>query len=158
MPRIGDCHPIVALRCGDRDISSWTGTVQKQAAVVRRPASHHLRHSWFSSERPKRRRRKVAMGKKIQCIGRYVMDGVTLGKGNFAHVELATHGTTQVKVRSSRLITWVALLFPYTYTYVYLHVRGTWAGLRRGKCQPTRNTGLLSIVYFNAIKIKLSFF
>lgn len=38
------------------------------------------------------------MGKKIQCIGRYVMDGVTLGKGNFAKVELATHGVTGCKV------------------------------------------------------------
>lgn len=38
------------------------------------------------------------MGKKIQCVGRYVMDGTTLGKGNFAHVELATHAVTQVKV------------------------------------------------------------
>lgn len=38
------------------------------------------------------------MGKKIKCIGRYVMDGVTLGKGNFAHVELATHSVTEVKV------------------------------------------------------------
>ncbi|XP_021356235.1 hormonally up-regulated neu tumor-associated kinase-like [Mizuhopecten yessoensis] len=38
------------------------------------------------------------MGKKIQCIGRYVMDGVTLGKGNFARVELATHGVTACKV------------------------------------------------------------
>ena len=38
------------------------------------------------------------MGKKIQCIGRYVMDGVTLGKGNFAKVELATHSVTGCKV------------------------------------------------------------
>ncbi|XP_069126803.1 serine/threonine-protein kinase par-1-like isoform X2 [Argopecten irradians] len=38
------------------------------------------------------------MGKKIQCIGRYVMDGLTLGKGNFARVELATHGVTACKV------------------------------------------------------------
>ena len=38
------------------------------------------------------------MGKKIQCIGRYTMDAVTLGKGNFAHVELATHSITEVKV------------------------------------------------------------
>lgn len=40
------------------------------------------------------------MGKKIQCIGRYTMDAVTLGKGNFAHVELATHSITEVKVTS----------------------------------------------------------
>lgn len=38
------------------------------------------------------------MGKKIQCIGRYKMDGIVLGKGNFAYVELATHGVTKVKV------------------------------------------------------------
>lgn len=40
------------------------------------------------------------MGKKIQCIGRYVMDGQTLGKGTFAKVELASHGITGCKVRS----------------------------------------------------------
>src|SRR5438552_312958 len=45
------------------------------------------------------------MGKKIQCIGRYTMDAVTLGKGNFAHVELATHGVTNIKVSSYLLIT-----------------------------------------------------
>ncbi|XP_071116699.1 serine/threonine-protein kinase MARK1-like isoform X4 [Haliotis cracherodii] len=38
------------------------------------------------------------MGKKIQCIGRYVMNGQTLGKGNFARVELATHSVTECKV------------------------------------------------------------
>lgn len=42
------------------------------------------------------------MGKKIQYIGRYVMDGVILGKGNFARVELATHGVTQTKVGMRR--------------------------------------------------------
>jgi len=38
------------------------------------------------------------MGKKIQCIGRYAMDGVTLGKGSFASVELATHALVNAKV------------------------------------------------------------
>ena len=38
------------------------------------------------------------MGKKIQYIGRYVMDGEVLGKGNFARVELATHGVISTKV------------------------------------------------------------
>ena len=42
------------------------------------------------------------MGKKIQCIGRYAMDGVTLGKGSFATVELATHGLVNAKVSFSR--------------------------------------------------------
>ena len=42
------------------------------------------------------------MGKKIQYIGRYVMDGVLLGKGNFARVELATHGVIETKVRSQQ--------------------------------------------------------
>jgi len=41
------------------------------------------------------------MGKKIQCIGRYAMDGVTLGKGSFATVELATHGLVNTKVSLS---------------------------------------------------------
>lgn len=39
------------------------------------------------------------MGKKIQCLGHYTMDGVLLGKGNFARVELATHKIVEVKVR-----------------------------------------------------------
>ncbi|XP_052833474.1 serine/threonine-protein kinase MARK2 isoform X2 [Octopus bimaculoides] len=38
------------------------------------------------------------MGKKIQCIGRYVMEGQTLGKGTFARVELASHSITGCKV------------------------------------------------------------
>jgi len=38
------------------------------------------------------------MGKKIQCLGRYTMEGQTLGKGNFARVELAHHTVTGVKV------------------------------------------------------------
>ncbi|XP_064624701.1 serine/threonine-protein kinase MARK1-like isoform X2 [Lineus longissimus] len=38
------------------------------------------------------------MGRKIQYIGRYVMEGQTLGKGNFAKVELATHGISKCKV------------------------------------------------------------
>ena len=40
------------------------------------------------------------MGKKIQYLGHYVMDGVVLGKGNFARVELATHKIVEVKVTS----------------------------------------------------------
>ncbi|XP_025109831.1 uncharacterized protein LOC112573563 isoform X3 [Pomacea canaliculata] len=38
------------------------------------------------------------MGRKIQCIGRYAMEGHTLGKGNFARVELAHHTVTGCKV------------------------------------------------------------
>ena len=38
------------------------------------------------------------MGKKIQYIGKYNMDEVVLGKGNFARVELATHQITEIKV------------------------------------------------------------
>ncbi|KAL3870025.1 hypothetical protein ACJMK2_042642 [Sinanodonta woodiana] len=44
------------------------------------------------------------MGKKIQCIGRYVMDGHVLGKGNFARVELATHGITGCKYRRCSVV------------------------------------------------------
>ena len=44
------------------------------------------------------------MGKKIQCIGRYVMDGKTLGKGTFGKVELATHGVTGCKVRGAEYL------------------------------------------------------
>lgn len=40
----------------------------------------------------------LVMGRKIQCIGRYAMEGHTLGKGNFARVELAHHTVTGCKV------------------------------------------------------------
>ena len=40
------------------------------------------------------------MGKKISAIGNYNVDGVLLGKGNFAKVELATHKITEIKVCS----------------------------------------------------------
>jgi len=43
------------------------------------------------------------MGKKIRYLGRYVMDDVSLGKGNFARVELATHDMTSIKVRAARI-------------------------------------------------------
>lgn len=43
------------------------------------------------------------MGKKIRYLGRYVMDDVSLGKGNFARVELATHDMTHIKVRVARI-------------------------------------------------------
>ncbi|KAK3752939.1 hypothetical protein RRG08_021183 [Elysia crispata] len=37
------------------------------------------------------------MGKKIQCIGRYTLEGHLLGKGSFARVELAHHSVTGCK-------------------------------------------------------------
>ncbi|XP_059139078.1 uncharacterized protein LOC131927389, partial [Physella acuta] len=38
------------------------------------------------------------MGKKIQCIGKYALEGHLLGKGSFARVELAHHSVTGCKV------------------------------------------------------------
>ena len=43
------------------------------------------------------------MGKKIQCIGRYELEGQLLGKGSFARVELAHHSVTGCKVSSRSL-------------------------------------------------------
>lgn len=60
------------------------------------------------------------MGKKIQCIGRYVMDGQTLGKGTFAKVELATHSVTGIKVRQ---------IFKLNRVYNLLIVVITWRSL-----------------------------
>lgn len=36
--------------------------------------------------------------KHVKCIGRYVLTGNTLGKGNFARVEAAVHTLTRAKV------------------------------------------------------------
>ncbi len=36
--------------------------------------------------------------KHVKCIGRYVLTGCTLGKGNFARVEAAVHTLTRAKV------------------------------------------------------------
>lgn len=36
--------------------------------------------------------------KHVKCIGRYVLTGQTLGKGNFARVEAAVHTLTRAKV------------------------------------------------------------
>ena len=36
--------------------------------------------------------------KHVKCIGRYVLTGCTLGKGNFARVESAVHTLTRGKV------------------------------------------------------------
>ncbi|XP_062506796.1 MAP/microtubule affinity-regulating kinase 4-like [Corticium candelabrum] len=43
-------------------------------------------------------RRHSVSGKEVRCIGRYLLTGKTLGKGNFARVELATHTITHAKV------------------------------------------------------------
>lgn len=59
------------------------------------------------------------MGKKIQCIGRYVMDGQVLGKGNFARVELATHSVTGCKVGVLRCCAIPQYLFS-CYLYIVL--------------------------------------
>ena len=36
--------------------------------------------------------------KYVRCIGRYILTGQTLGKGNFARVEAALHSLTRSKV------------------------------------------------------------
>ena len=36
--------------------------------------------------------------KHVKCIGRYVLTGTTLGKGNFARVEAGVHTLTRAKV------------------------------------------------------------
>lgn len=40
--------------------------------------------------------------KHLKCIGRYVLTGTTLGKGNFARVEAAVHTLTRSKVSPTR--------------------------------------------------------
>lgn len=51
--------------------------------------------------------------KHVKCIGRYVLTGNTLGKGNFARVEAAIHTLTKAKVnhqtKSLLLIVFVSL-------------------------------------------------
>lgn len=37
--------------------------------------------------------------KHVRCIGRYVLTGATLGKGNFARVEAAVHTLSRSKVQ-----------------------------------------------------------
>jgi hypothetical protein len=49
-------------------------------------------------------RRHSVSGKQVRCIGRYSLTGKTLGKGNFARVELATHIITNAKVYVTSLI------------------------------------------------------
>lgn len=41
----------------------------------------------------------TSSSKHVKCIGRYLLTGTTLGKGNFARVEAAVHTLTQAKVR-----------------------------------------------------------
>ena len=42
--------------------------------------------------------------KHVKCIGRYVLTGHNLGKGNFARVECAVHTLTRAKVRGRALL------------------------------------------------------
>ena len=41
---------------------------------------------------------------KLRSVGRYVIEERTLGKGNFAVVELATHSITKTKVGNGGLL------------------------------------------------------
>ena len=41
----------------------------------------------------------ISGDQKLKCIGRYILTGNTLGKGNFARVEEASHCLTETKVR-----------------------------------------------------------
>ena len=54
-----------------------------------RPPSAKSTHSSHSSG---------SSSKHVTCIGRYVLTGHTLGKGNFARVEAAVHTLTRAKV------------------------------------------------------------
>lgn len=42
--------------------------------------------------------------KHVKCIGRYVLTGQNLGKGNFARVEAAVHTLTRAKVGLNLLV------------------------------------------------------
>lgn len=53
-----------------------------------RPASAHSSHSSSGG----------SSSKHVKCIGRYVLTGHSLGKGNFARVEAAVHTLTRSKV------------------------------------------------------------
>ena len=46
---------------------------------------------------------------KLKCIGRYILSGNTLGKGNFARVEEANHCLTETKVIPSTQLAHVSL-------------------------------------------------
>ena len=50
--------------------------------------------------------------KHVKCIGRYVLTGTTLGKGNFARVEAAVHTLTRGKVSHRNIKFMVPLLQP----------------------------------------------
>ena len=51
--------------------------------------------------------------KHVRCIGRYVVTGTNLGKGNFARVEAAVHTLTRSKVRPlPAIIVLSSLLLP----------------------------------------------
>ena len=43
----------------------------------------------------------ITSEQKLKCIGRYILTGNTLGKGNFARVEEATHCLTESKVHAT---------------------------------------------------------
>lgn len=47
----------------------------------------------------------TSSSKHVKCIGRYLLTGTTLGKGNFARVEAAVHTLTQAKVSHSIVVT-----------------------------------------------------
>lgn len=65
------------------------GTEDQPQLTSHRPPSAQSTHSSHSSG---------SSSKHVKCIGRYVLTGHNLGKGNFARVEAAVHTLTRAKV------------------------------------------------------------
>lgn len=71
-------------------MSMTHGNGAKEETPPRPPSAAGSTHSSSSSS-----------SKHVKCIGRYVLTGNTLGKGNFARVETAVHTLTRAKVGNS---------------------------------------------------------
>ena len=73
-------------------MSMTHGNGRSDDSAPPRPPSAQSAHSSHSSG--------SGSSKHVKCIGRYVLTGHTLGKGNFARVEAAVHTLTRAKVSS----------------------------------------------------------
>ena len=63
----------------------------------------------------------ASSSKHVKCIGRYLLTGTTLGKGNFARVEAAVHTLTQAKVR--HLGTYPVVMYYYILVWCIVYTQ-----------------------------------
>lgn len=70
----------------------------EERSSIPHPPSSSSGHRPHSAQSTQSSHSSSSSSKHVKCIGRYVLTGQSLGKGNFARVEAAVHTLTRAKV------------------------------------------------------------